>query len=135
MPNPDLVGRTYPAVRYHVTRAAIDAYVAAVAEDAEAYGEIAPPMFAVLYAGAALPAALSDPELAIDFSHLVHGAQTFHWPGPVVRAGDVIDTVLTVAEIRETAGLTFYGFSTVSENARGQLVASGVWTNIVREAR
>lgn len=130
----DLIGRTYPAVRYGVTRSAIDAYVAAVSEDADVYGEIAPPMFAVLYAGAALPAALFDPELGIDFSHLVHGAQAFRWPGPVVRAGDVIDTVLSVAELRQTAGLTFYGLATVSENADGEVVAEGLWTNIVREA-
>ncbi len=126
------IGHAYDPVVYPVTREAIDAYVTAVEEDPAVWGEIAPPMFAVVYAAPAVSAGLFDPELAIDFAHLVHGSQTFTWPGPVVRAGDEITTVATVAEIRETAGLTFYGFATESVNQHGTAVARGVWTNIVR---
>jgi acyl dehydratase len=106
--------------------------VAAVGEDATVYRDIAPPMFAVVYAGAAVAAGLFDPELAIDFAHLVHGAQAFTWPGPVVRAGDEITTVLSLTEVRESVGLTFYGFTTESANQHGALVATGLWTHIVR---
>jgi acyl dehydratase len=126
------IGHRYDPVVYPVTRAGIDAYVAAVGESDSVYGAVAPPMFAVVYAGAAVGAGLFDPELAIDFAHLVHGAQQFTWPGPVVRAGDEITTVLSLAQIRETVGLTFYVFGTESTNQRGELVADGTWTNIVR---
>jgi acyl dehydratase len=106
--------------------------VAAVDEDSSVYGDIAPPMFAVVYARDAVAAGMFDPRLEIDFAHLVHGGQEFTWPGPVVRAGDEISTVVAVAEIRETAGLTFYVFTSDSTNQRGQTVARGTWTNIVR---
>ena len=126
------IGHAYDPVVYPVRREAIDAYVAAVDEDASAWGEIAPPMFAVVYARDALAAGIFDPELAIDFAHLVHGGQEFTWPGPVVRADDAITTVATLAEVRETAGLTFYVFATESTNQHGETVARGVCTNIVR---
>jgi acyl dehydratase len=126
------IGHAYDPVVYAVTASAIDAYVAAVGEDPAVWGEIAPPMFAVVYAAESVAAGVFDPELGIDFAHLVHGSQEFTWPGPVVRAGDVISTVASVGEIRETAGLTFYGFLTESTNQDGATVARGVWTNIVR---
>jgi acyl dehydratase len=126
------IGHEYDPVVYPVTREAIDAYVTAVNEDSDVYGEIAPPMFAVVYAMQAVAAAMFDPELAVDFAHLVHGAQEFTWPGPVVRADDEITTVASVQELRETAGVKFYVFATESVNQRGQTVARGVWTNIVR---
>jgi acyl dehydratase len=128
----DRIGHRYDPVVYSVTREAIGAYVAAVEEDAAVFSEIAPPMFAVVYAGAAVGAGMFDPELGIDFAHLVHGSQEFVWPGPVVRAEDEITTVLSVAEVRETAGLQFFVFGSESVNHRGQTVAVGTWSNIVR---
>ena len=129
------IGHAYDPVVYPVTRAAIDAYVTAVEEDRAVWGEIAPPMFAVVYAAPAVSQGLFDPELAIDFAHLVHGSQEFSWPGTVVRAGDVITTVASVESIRETAGLQFFVFRTESANAGGVPVCSGLWTNIVRGER
>jgi hypothetical protein len=126
------IGHAYDPVVYPVTRAAIDAYVSAVEADPTVYGEIAPPMFAVVYCAEAVSVGMFDPELEIDFAHLVHGAQEFTWPGPVVRAGDVITTVLSLTDIRETAGLQFFAFGSESTNQRGELVASGIWTDIVR---
>ena len=126
------IGHAYDPVVYSVTREAIDAYVTAVEADPTVYGEIAPPMFAVVFCAEAVSAGMFDPELAIDFAHLVHGAQEVTWPGPVVRAGDEITTVLSVADIRETAGLHFFAFGSQSTNQRGELVASGLWTDIVR---
>jgi acyl dehydratase len=126
------IGHRYDPFVYPVTREAIDAYVAAVGEDGSAYGEIAPPMFAVVLQAPAVAAGIFDPELGIAFDRLVHGSQEFHWPGPVIRAGDEITTVAVLGEVRETAGLQFFGFHSESRNAAGDVVASGVWTNIVR---
>ena len=126
------IGHAYDPVVYPVTREAIDAYVAAVDEDSDIWGEIAPPMFVVVYARDAVAAGLFDAELAIDFAHMVHGAQEFTWPGPVVSAGDEITTIASIREVRETAGVTFYVFATESANQHGETVARGVWTNIVR---
>ncbi len=141
------VGKRYPPVLYAVGREKIREYAEAVGETSPLYLEFeaaraagyadlpAPPMFAVVYAGRALWAALFDPGLEIDFSMLVHGSQEFRWPGPVVVAGDEITTVLSVTSISERAGLAFYMFESESVNQRGELVCTGVWTNIVRGPR
>jgi len=141
------VGKHYPPVLYAVGREKIREYAAAVGETNPLYRDVeaaraagyadlaAPPMFVVVYAGRALSAGLFDPELAIDFSMLVHSGQEFRWPGPVVVAGDEITTVLAVRSISERAGLGFYVFESESVNQRGELVCTGVWTNAVRGAQ
>lgn len=140
---PDVVGKTYPPTIYAVGREKIREYAHAVGEtnplhlDLEAaraagYADVvAPPMFAVVYAGAAMTAPLFDPELAIDFAHLVHGAQEFLW-GPLVVAGDEIETTAEVKSISQRAGMGFFVFETVSVNQRGETVCTGTWTDIVR---
>jgi acyl dehydratase len=90
-------------------------------------------MFAVVYAGRSVIPALFDPELAINFAMLVHGAQEFRW-GPVVVAGDEITTTAKVADVSERGGLAFYVFESVSENQGGETVCTGTWSNIVRGA-
>ena len=75
--------------------------------------------------------ALFDPDVGLDFAHMVHGAQEFRW-GPLVIAGDEIETTATVKEISERGGLGFFVFETVSVNQLGETVCTGAWTNIVR---
>jgi len=137
------IGKTYAPVVYAVGREKVREYAAAVGEsnvlyyDKEAarvagYADVlAPPMFVVVYCSAAFMTALFDPELQIDFAHLVHGAQQFRWEHPVV-AGDEITTTLTVKEIAERAGLRFDTFETVSVNQRGQTTCVGTWSTIIR---
>jgi acyl dehydratase len=92
---------------------------------------VAPPMFAAVYCGPAIGPAILDPEIGIDYSRMVHGAQEFSWGEPVV-AGDEITTEATLEESSERGGLKFYVFRTTSTNQRGELVSEGRWTNIVR---
>jgi acyl dehydratase len=141
--NTDAIGKTYPPDLYAVGREKIREYASAVGEhnqlhlDAEAargagYADVvAPPMFAVVFAGRAMMPALFDPEVGIDFAHMVHGAQEFRW-GPLVVAGDEITTTTTVTDISERGGLGFYVFGTESRNQNDETVCIGVWTNIVR---
>ena len=139
----DKVGKTYPALSYAVGREKIREYAEAVGEtnplyiDVEAartagYADVvAPPMFAVVYASRSFMTALFDPELSIDFAHLVHGAQEFRWEELVV-AGDEVTTVLEFKDTSERAGLRFDVFESISTNQRGQTVSIGTWTNIIR---
>ncbi len=141
--NTAAIGKTYPAVTYAVGREKIREYAAAVGEtdplchDVEAaraagYDDVlAPPMFAVVYAGRSVIPALFDPEVGINFAMMVHGAQEFRW-GPVVVAGDEISTTARVADVSERGGLGFFVFESVSDNQRGETVCTGTWTNIVR---
>jgi len=141
--NTDAIGKTYPATIYAVGREKIREYAHAVGEhnpihlDPEAArvagfaDVVAPPMFAVVYANAAILPGLFDPEVGIDFSHMVHGSQEFRW-GPLVIAGDEITTTGTLTDVSERGGLGFYVFTTESRNQRSETVCVGTWTNIVR---
>src|ERR1700731_4130295 len=107
--NTAAIGKRYPTDTYAVGREKIREYAAAVGEtnpllpDLEAaraagYADlVAPPMFAVVYGGRAVIPALFDPELAINFKRVVHGAQEFSW-GPVVVAGDEIATTAKLSD-------------------------------------
>src|ERR1700733_9139621 len=141
--NTEAIGKRYAPLTYAVGREKIVEYALATGETnpvhldvsaARAAGHadvVAPPMFAVVYQGRAVRRAMFDPELGIDFAHLVHGEQEFRWGGLAV-AGDELTTTLTVADISEKLGIGFYSFATESVNQRGETVCAGTWTNIVR---
>jgi acyl dehydratase len=128
---------------YLVGREKIREYAAAVGEHnplcldeaaARAAGfddVVAPPMFAAVYSWRAMGPAVMDPEVGIDFSRLVHGAQEFTWGEPVI-AGDEITTHAEFVEQAKRGDITVYTFSSRSVNQRGELVCEGTWTNFVR---
>jgi acyl dehydratase len=141
----EAIGKTYEPVLYAVGREKIREYAAAVGEtnplhhDLEAaraagYDDlVAPPMFAVVYAGRAVAPGIFDPDVGINFAMMVHGAQEFRW-GPVVVAGDEVTTTASVKDVADRGGMAFYVFESVSVNQRGDTVCTGTWTNIVRGA-
>src|ERR1700753_1306497 len=102
----EAIGKSYPAVTYAGGREKIREYASAVGETNPLYFDVdaaraagyadvvAPPMFAVVYQGRAVAPALFDPEVGIDFSHMLHAGQEFAWGAPVV-AGDEITTTTT----------------------------------------
>ena len=128
---------------YLVGREKIREYASAVGEtaaichDVEAakaagYADVvAPPMFAAVYSWRAMGPAVLDPEVGIDFSRLVHGAQDFTWHLPVV-AGDEITTHAEFVDEVKRGEIKVYTFSSRSTNQRGELVCEGTWTNFVR---
>jgi acyl dehydratase len=141
----EAIGKSYPPVTYAVGREKIREYAAAVGETnplhhdldaARAAGHadlVAPPMFAVVYAGRSVAPALFDPDVGLDFARMVHGGQEFRW-GPLVIAGDEIATTAGVKDISERGGMAFYVFESVSRNQRDETVCTATWTNIVRGA-
>ena len=141
----DIIGKSFDPTVYAVGREKIREYALAVGETnalhldpgvARNHGYadvVAPPMFAVVYAAAAIGAAMFDEEVGIDFDRLLHGAQEFRW-GPLVVAGDEITTSMTLKEVSRRAGMGWYVFESVSTNQRDETVSVGLWTNIVRES-
>jgi acyl dehydratase len=141
--NTEVIGKSYPPSTYAVGREKVIEYAHAVGETnplhldpgaarAAGYADVvAPPMFAVVFCGRATTPPLFDPEVGIDFAHMVHGGQEFRW-GPLVVAGDEITTTTTVKDVSERGGMGFYVFETESVNQRGETVVTGIWTNIVR---
>ena len=142
--NSDAIGKKYPLSSYAVGREKVREYAHAVGETNQLYlnveaaraagyvDVVAPPMFAVVYQGRAITPALFDPDVGIDFPRMLHGGQEFRW-GELVVAGDEIDTTTSVKDISTRGGMNFYVFETDSRNQRGEIVCTGLWTNIVRE--
>ena len=142
--NSEAIGKTYPVTTYAIGREKVREYAHAVGETNPLYLDVdaaraaghadvvAPPMFAVVYAGRAITPALFDPDVGIDFARMLHGGQEFRW-GPVVVAGDEIATTTTVKDISVRGGMNFFVFETDSRNQRGETVCTGIWTNIVRD--
>ena len=141
----EAIGKTSEPVSYAVGREKIREYAAAVGETnplhhdlkaarAAGYADVvAPPMFAVVYAGRAIAALLFDPDVGLNLAMLVQGGQEFRW-GPLVVAGDEITTAASVKEIADRGGMAFYVFESISQNQDCETVCVGTWTNIVRGA-
>ena len=135
--------KVFPPVTYAVGREKIREYAAAVGETNPLHSDlevaraagfadlVAPPMFAVVYCAQPMMAPMFDPEVGMDYARMVHGGQEFRW-GPLVVAGDEIETTVTVESIEERAGLEFFVFASTSVNQAGATVCAGTWTNIVR---
>jgi acyl dehydratase len=139
----EAVGKSYAPTTYAVGREKVKEYALATGETnplhldhtaarKAGYADVvAPPMFTVVYSAPAMAPVIFDPDVEMNFALMVHGAQEFRW-GPVVVAGDEIETTVTVKSIDERDGKGFYVFESVSRNQRGENVCVGTWTNIVR---
>ncbi len=114
--DPGLVGRSYPpSAVYEVGRAKIAEFAAAVGADdavhrdpalarAAGYPDvIAPPTFAIVVTLGAADVVLADPDVALDYSRVVHGEQRFTHHRPI-RAGDRLVSTTTIDNARTVAG-------------------------------
>jgi len=112
----ELVGRSYPpSPVYEVGRAKIAEFAAAIGADdpvhrdavaARAAGHpdvIAPPTFAIVVTLEAATAVLTDPDVSLDYSRVVHGEQRFTHHRPI-RAGDRLVATTTIEAVRSVAG-------------------------------
>jgi acyl dehydratase len=110
------IGRVYPPTRpYEIGREKIREFADAINDPNPIYRDraaaqalgyddvIAPPTFAIVLTLPAGGEVIKDPELGIDYSRVVHGEQRFVHHRPIV-AGDVLQVVVTVEDIRVAAG-------------------------------
>ena len=110
------IGRVYPPTApYEVGREKIREFADAVKDPNPAYRDpaaaralgyddvIAPPTFAIVITLPAGHQVSHDPDLGIDYSRVVHGEQRFVHTRPV-RAGDVLQVVVSIHDIRAAAG-------------------------------
>src|SRR3954463_9749280 len=114
--DPVLVGRSYPpSAVYEVGRAKIAEFAAAIGEtdpvhrDADAaraagYADvIAPPTFAIALTLSAAGVVVEDPDVALDYSRVVHGEQRFTHHRPI-RAGDRLVATPVIEAVRSVGG-------------------------------
>lgn len=64
---------------------------------------VAPPTFAIVLALRASEAVVTDPDLGLDYTRVVHGEQGFEFVRPIV-AGDELSIVTTIESVRQAAG-------------------------------
>ena len=140
--NTKAIGKSFAPTHYAVGREKIKEYALAVGETNPVHLDVQAARDAgharrrarCSRSSTALPRsgpALFDPEVELNFALMVHGGQEFEW-GPVVVAGDEIETVASVKDIYERDGRGYYVFESLSTNQRGEQVCRGTWTNIVR---
>ncbi len=138
------VGRSYPATAaYEVAREKIREFADAIGDTepvvrdpdaARAAGHpdvVAPPTFLIVVTMRAQQQLVDDPELALDYSRVVHGDQSFTYHRPV-HAGDRVTTILHVDGIRAVAGNEMLSVRCEVDTVEGERVATSRSTLVVR---
>jgi acyl dehydratase len=128
MLSPDSVGRTFAgADAITITQSDIDSFAAVIGETDTS---IAPPTFTIRFSLEQFQVILTQPEIALDWSRLVHGDQKFEIFAPV-KAGDTLSCSATIESYRQVAGNEIV--SVRSDLHRdGSLVISSWSTLVVR---
>ncbi|MDQ0377591.1 MaoC family dehydratase N-terminal domain-containing protein [Amycolatopsis thermophila] len=134
--DPSFTGRTYPPdSTYEVGREKIREFALAIGDANPVYTDpeaaraagypdvIAPPTFLTVINLDAINAIAEDPELGLDYSRMVHGAQSFTYARPV-HAGDVLRITTTVEDIMARAGNDFLTVRGEIVDADGRLVCT-----------
>ncbi len=121
--NRDCIGRSYAVGPFEVTAAGAKAYALATNDENPLYlnGELAPPVFGVVWELPAMLAALSDPELRVNLLRLVHGEHRMHYVRPVTP-GMLIRTAIQVTNIEDKGSGELMSVALTSTNQHGELV-------------
>lgn len=127
-----LVGRQYTAAGTHlVGREAVREFARAVgalhpfhldvaaAREAGHADVVAPPTFAVVVAQPATDRLMSDDEVGLSYSRIVHGEQTFTHHAPIV-AGDELSARMTVQSVRMAGGAAMLTLRTEVDTIEGE---------------
>ena len=129
MINPDSVGRTFEgADSVTVTQSEIDAFCAVISE---ADTRVAPPTFSIRISLSQYESILTQPEIGVDWSRLVHGDQKFEIFRPVV-AGDDFKCSATIESLRVAAGNEIISVRSDLHNGNELVVSS--WSTLVVRA-
>lgn len=144
--NQDFVGRSYPPSRdYDVGREQIRRFADALGDPNPVYRDpaaaaalghpdvVAPPTFAVAITMDIGAAAVSDPELGVDYSRVVHGEQRFAHHRPI-HAGDRLVGRLAIADVRAAGRNELLTTRVDLSTVDGEPVCTALSTLIVRGA-
>jgi acyl dehydratase len=82
-----------------------------------------PPTYVTAAEFTALPQVLADPELAVDFTRVVHGAQGYEYHRPL-REGEALQVRARVESVRSKGGNRFLTIVMDLVDADGNLVCS-----------
>ncbi|CAB4807149.1 unannotated protein [freshwater metagenome] len=126
MINPDSVGRTFlGAELVAVTQSQIDAFSAVIGETDTS---VASPTFSIRISLSQFESILTQPEIGVDWTRLVHGDQKFEILRPVV-AGDSFTCSATIETLRVAAGNEIISVRSDLHNGAELVVSS--WSTLV----
>ncbi len=134
--NPEFIGRTYPPTQvYSVGREKIREFASALGDTSPCYFEVdfalglgypdlvAPPTFAIVVTMKAGEQVVFDPDLALDYTRVVHGEQRFIHHRPIF-AGDELTSTVSVDSIRSVAGNDMITVKSEVHSTSGELVST-----------
>jgi acyl dehydratase len=124
-----LAGKTYPMTTFEVDATHVERFASAVGQTVPGV----PPTFLTAAEFGVFDPIVSDPELGLDFSRVVHGDQEYVWHRPVV-VGETLEVRPRIAAIRERAGNGFLTIEVTLWGTRGEPVATTRATMIERAA-
>ena len=126
MINPDSVGRTFKGVDHvTVTQSQINDFAAVIGETDTS---VAPPTFSIRISLSQYESILTQPEIGVDWTRLVHGDQKFEIFRPIV-AGDVFTCSATIETLRVAAGNEIVSVRSDLHNGNELVVTS--WSTLV----
>jgi len=126
MINPDSVGRTFTgADLVTVTQSEIDNFAAVIGENDTS---VAPPTFSIRISLSQYENILTQPEIGVDWTRLVHGDQKFEIFRPII-AGDVLKCSATIETLRVAAGNEIISVRSDLHNDSELVVSS--WSTLV----
>ena len=126
MINPDSVGRTFHGVdQITVTQSEIDSFAAVIGETNTTF---APPTFSIRISLSQYESILTQPEIGVDWTRLVHGDQKFEIYRPIV-AGDTFNCSATIETLRVAAGNEIISVRSDLHNGKELVVSS--WSTLV----
>jgi len=129
MLNPDSVGRTFAGTdSITISQSEIDSFCAVIGESDT---QVAPPTFTIRITLSQFEAFLTQPDVGLDWSRLVHGDQKFEIFSPV-KAGDVLTCDATIESYRVAAGNEIV--SVRSDMHRAGAVVVSAWSTLVVRA-
>jgi acyl dehydratase len=142
--DPSFTGRTYPpAEPYAVGREKIREFARAIGDDNPAFSDvasaralghrdvIAPPTFATVLSIGAMEQVVTDQELALDFSRVVHGEERYAYARPIT-AGDTLVATVTIDAIRAVGGHDMLTLRTEIDTDDGEHVVTATSVLVVR---
>ena len=126
--NHDLVGKTYPPVRFRLEETRVRAFADAVGHRGPG---VPPTIVTVPEIEAGLSNVVSDPDLGVDLARVLHAEQEYVWARPTAL-GEILTAESTIESIRGKGGMQFIILRTELREETGRLVVSGRSTLIVR---
>jgi acyl dehydratase len=139
--NRSLVGKMYPAVVTEVTLAALHEYARAYNDDNPSYfepsaeaGIVAPPMFNAVVTWLALITVISDPELKVDLTRLLHRSQDMQFFAPI-RSGDCVSASAKILSIEDGAVGEILSVGLDASNQQHRIASRTLFTALIRRRR